>query len=268
MESTGRSNQLGLAACAATTEAVVRALSTAGDRTDLAALMEGITHELGFRHYALIHHDDLRCDPTNRVKLLSYPAAIEDRIIGQATWRRDPVIRGCLFSERAFRWSELPNIIRLDRRDEQCLSAGVRSGLSEGITVPYLLLGECTGSCTFAGVRAPRRAARSLGMAQMVGVFAFQAARRILTLPATSPAPRPRLHPRVRDCVVLCGRGLSNKEIARALGLTPRTVDSYLREARRLFDAHDRTELLVAAMLAGEIELHEVRRVNPRNCAA
>lgn len=263
MDSTGTSIQLGLASCAATTDAVLRALAKAGDRSGLAALMDGITHELGFRHYALIHHDDLRQDPIHRVKLLNYPAAIEDRIIGQAAWRRDPVIRGCIFAARAFRWSELPDIIQLDRRDQECLLVGLRSGLNEGITVPYVLFGECTGSCTFAGLRAPRRAARSLGIAQMVGIFAFQAARRILTASATAPASRPRLHPRVRDCVVLAGRGFSNKEIARALALTPRTVDGYMTEARQLFNAHDRTELVIGAMLAGEVGLDELGRRQP-----
>lgn len=263
MEELERNIQSGLASCAAITDAVLRDLAKAADRAGLAALMDGITNELGFRHYALIHHDDLRQDPGHRVKLYNYPSAIEARIIGQGAWRRDPVIRGCIFAERAFRWSELPDIIRLERRDQECLSEGRRFGLNDGITIPYSLLGECTGSCTFAGTSAPKRAAKHLGVAQMIGIFAFQAARRVLTGSVQMVGPKPRLHPRPRDCVVLCGRGLSNKEIARALGLTPRTVDGYLREARRLFDAHDRTELLVSAMLAGEVELHEVRRGQP-----
>ncbi|MBS0284451.1 MAG: helix-turn-helix transcriptional regulator, partial [Proteobacteria bacterium] len=75
--------------------------------------------------------------------------------------------------------------------------------------------------------------------------------------------PVPRLHPRPRDCVVLAGCGYSNKQIARALALTPRTVDGYLTEARRLFDAHDRTELVVSAVLAGEVGLHELKRGQP-----
>jgi LuxR family quorum-sensing system transcriptional regulator CciR len=78
-----------------------------------------------------------------------------------------------------------------------------------------------------------------------------------------APADSPRLHPRPRDCVVLAGRGYSNKEIARALALTPRTVDGYLTQARRLFGAHDRTELVVSAVLAGEVGLHELKVRQP-----
>src|SRR3546814_19186975 len=76
----------------------------------------------------------------------------------------------------------------------------------------------------------------------MVGIFAFQAALNLCSRGRPLPAAPPRLHPRPRDCVVLAGRGYSNKQIARALALTPRTVDGYLTDARRLFEAPDRSD--------------------------
>lgn len=255
--------RFGLASCVAATDTILRALARVSERDELAGLMNAMTRELGFRYYALIHHDDLRGEPADRVKLLDYPAAIEDRLIGEGIWRRDPVLRGCVFAQRAFRWSELPGIIAMDRRDPESIALGDNAGLNEGITVPYWSLGECMGSCTFAGTRAPKRAKSYVGMAQMLGIFAFQAARRIQTGAMSAPSPRPRLRPRPRDCVVLAGRGYSNKEIARALSLTPRTVDGYLTEARLLFDAHDRTELVFSAIFAGEIGLAELSRRQP-----
>ena len=253
---------LGLADCVATTDAMLHQLAKTSSPADLEVLMDAIANELGFRHYALIHHDDLRGNPPDRVKLLAYPGPIVDRIIDQATWRRDPIIRACNFVHQAFLWSDLSKIIALERRDEACLEAGAKLGLNAGVTVPFHLLGECAGSCTFAGTRRPQQIARLLGLAQMIGVFAFQAARRLVRGERV-PAPPPRLQPRPRDCVTLAGRGLSNKQIARALALTPRTVDGYLTEARLLFGAHDRTELVVSAVLAGEIGLHELAARQP-----
>lgn len=119
------------------------------------------------------------------------------------------------------------------------------------------------GSCTFAGTGQPETAARFLGAAQMIGVFAFQAARRLQIGDIAQAADPLRLHPRPRDCIILAGRGYSNKEIARALSLAPKTVDGYLAEARRLFGAHDRAELVVSAVLAGEIGLDELRPHQP-----
>jgi LuxR family quorum-sensing system transcriptional regulator CciR len=36
-------------------------------------------------------------------------------------------------------------------------------------------------------------------------------------------------------------------------------VDGYLTEARRLFNARDRTALVIAAISAGEVSLHELQ---------
>jgi len=259
MTSASGRDRFGIASAVHVTEDILAALAKSASPLDLAALMTDITRELGFRYYALIHHADLRGSPRHRIKLLDYPKPVEERIIGNGTWRRDPVIRACAFTHRAFSWSEIPDIIHLDRRDRDCLEFGGRSGLSEGITVPCHLLGDYTASCTFAGSETPRWAGRQLGMAQMIGTFAFQAARR-LSCGDQQPSPPPRLHPRLRDCIILVGRGYSNKEIARALSITPRTVDGYLTQARALFDAHDRTELVVSAIFAGEIGLGEIAK--------
>ena len=249
--------------CLALADTVIRALRKAATQGELATLMEAVTRELGCRYYALAHHDDLRGSRSDRVDIKDYPVAVTERLVGHRRYRRDPVIRGSIFADSAFLWAELDRIIRLDKHDRASLDFGAREGLNEGITIPCVRLGECMGSCTFAGMRRPDAGSRYLGPAQMIGIFAFQAARRLLACPEPLASPPPRLHPRPRDCVVLAGRGLSNKEIARALALAPRTVDGYLTEARRLFGAHDRTELVVSAVLAGEVGLHELRSRQP-----
>ena len=247
----------------ALSSAIVEALRAAVTPEALAALMESITRAMDFRHYALIHHDDLRVPRTDLVDFKDYPTAIAERLIGGRRYRRDPVIRGCIFADGAFLWSDLSNIIHLDRQDRSSFEIGAQEGLNEGITVPYVRLGDRMGSCTFAGTTQPEHAHRFLGAAQMVGVFAFQAALKLRSGERPFVFSALRLLPRPRDCVVLAGRGYSNKRIARALDLTPRTVDGYLTEARQLFDAHDRTELVVSAVLAGEVGLDELKRRQP-----
>lgn len=70
-------------------------------------LMEAITLDLGFRHYALVHHDDLREHRPGRVDLKDYPAAVIERLLSDNRYRRDPVVRGCIHSGSAFLWSNL-----------------------------------------------------------------------------------------------------------------------------------------------------------------
>lgn len=229
------------------------------DWSEMRRAMVGFTDELGFRHYALLTHEDLSAPGPGKVDLLDYPEGAVDRIIGGKRYRRDPVMRGCIFAEGAFLWSEMRQFMTIDHHDRIALDLGLREGLDEGITVPCSKLGQCLGSCTFAGLKAARTADHVRGPAQMIGIFAFQRARQ-LAGPPLALAPLPRLEPRYRDCIILAGQGFKNKVIAHRLGLTHRTVESYLRDARRLFSAGDTTELVAAAVLAGEIDLYELRR--------
>jgi len=249
--------------CLSLTSAVVSALRSTNTPEQLAELLRAVTREMAFRHFALIHHDDLPASQPGLVDIKDYPSAIVERLFGQRRYRRDPVIRSCVFADGAFLWSDLSRLIRLDRYDQASLALGAREGLNEGITVPYFRLGHRAGSCTFAGTSRPDRANDMLGPAQMIGIFAFQSAIRLASVEPPPPAAPPRLQPRPRDCVVLAGRGYSNKEIARSLAIAPRTVDGYMTEARQLFDAHDRTELVVSAVLAGEVGLDELARGQP-----
>ncbi|WP_296614658.1 LuxR family transcriptional regulator [Sphingomonas sp.] len=237
---------------------ILRTIRAADDWRSLRQLTRDFSDEIRSRHFALITHEDLRAPKPGAVDIRDYAEGVERRIIGGCRYRRDPVMRGCLFADSAFLWSELRDIITLDHQDRLALEFGRREGLNEGITVPCGKLGHCLGSCTFAGFRSPRMAELALAPAQMFGVFAFQRARRLAG--PLLPGPEPRLAPRYRDCVVLVGRGLRNKAIAHRLGLSEDTIESYLRDARKLFGASDRTELVAAALLAGEIGLDELRR--------
>src|SRR3546814_2201777 len=93
--------------------------------------MESLSQAIDCSYFALIHHDDLRGAPPNRVNIKHYPQAVADRIIGQCQFRRDPVVRGCLFADSAFLWSDLSRIITISRQDRLCFEQGLRAGLNE-----------------------------------------------------------------------------------------------------------------------------------------
>jgi DNA-binding CsgD family transcriptional regulator len=70
-----------------------------------------------------------------------------------------------------------------------------------------------------------------------------------------------QLTARERDCLRLVGRGMSSKEIALALGLSPLTVDGYLKEAVRTLGVSGRRE--AARVLASHDELPPREEISP-----
>jgi len=239
-------------------ETFLRESAKIADLGALSALMDDLASELGFRHFALIHHDDARNPSPGLVHLQNYPAYYADRYVADCLHLEDPVLHACLTTHRCFVWSQLGEMISLTDRHRKFLARGAAEGLYDGITVPACPVGGRIGSCTLSGPRRSVDPARRVGAVQIIGPFAFHAAHRIVTNGALRPVRVVRLHPRQRECVVLAGQGKSNGVIAQILGLRPSTVKSYLEDARRRYDVSSKAQLIVAATLDGEINLSEI----------
>lgn len=236
----------------------VHRVRTAPDPEALRLLLDGFANELGFRHYAIIHHDDLRVERPGLINLQNYPDVWADHFIGQRLYLEDPVVHASLRTSAAFTWAEVADLLPLTERHRDILRGGAREGLERGITVPCHVPGEPTGSCTLAGPRRGMPIERYLSIAQLVGAFSFQAARRLVSGNALRLARTTKITPRQRECVLLAGQGKSNWEIARILGLSPVTVNRYFDDARRRYDVTSRTQLVIGALLDGELSLLEL----------
>lgn len=64
----GRSGLRGRS-CVVLADSFIRTVRTVATRRELATLMEAVAREMGCRHYAIIHHDDLSLGSTDRVNL-------------------------------------------------------------------------------------------------------------------------------------------------------------------------------------------------------
>ncbi|WP_162854510.1 LuxR family transcriptional regulator [Sphingobium estronivorans] len=225
---------------------------------ELRRLMEDICSEIGFRHFALIHHDDLRKDKPGLININNYPPVWADYFIERRLYIEDPIVHACLRTNAGFSWSNLSDLIRLNGRHRTILEHAGREGLNEGITIPACVRGERSGSCSFGGPRDGTALERYMMIAQLVGAFGFAAARRLASGNELVVPQAPRLSPRQRECVILVGQGKSDWEIATILGLSPITVKHYLADARRVYDVPSRTQLVICAILDNEIGLSEL----------
>lgn len=237
-------------------ERFIERARTARDESELRLLMGDVCSELGFRHYALIHHADLRGSGPGLINLNNYPPAWEEHFVQHCLYRDDPVVHACLRTNVGFTWSDLPRLVSLTRRHRAILDRAAREGLRNGITVPACVPGERTGSCSLAAPSNERSLERFFLVAQLVGAFAFEAARRIIGADKLSaPAVLSR---RQRECTVLAGQGKTDWEISRILGLSHKTIVHYLADARLRYGVATRQQLVVQALLDGEVSLAEL----------
>ena len=77
------------------------------------------------------------------------------------------------------------------------------------------------------------------------------AAARLLETLARDEEPLDRLTPREREVLVLIGRGFPNKQIARELGLSEKTVKAHVGHVLAKLGVSDRTQAAVVAVRAG-----------------
>jgi DNA-binding CsgD family transcriptional regulator len=62
---------------------------------------------------------------------------------------------------------------------------------------------------------------------------------------------------RERTCLVLTGRGQSEKEVAQQLDISPNTVRVHIENIKRKLGAANKSHALILSLLSGETELSE-----------
>ena len=238
-------------------DAFVRDVSGVASETELADVLEAICMEMGFDYFALTHHVDIRRAPQPAIRLHNYPLQWVEYFDDQKLGPSDPVHRASHLTSVGFAWSKVPSMIHLTPRDRLVLDAAGYNGIGDGFTVPAHVPGESNGSCSFATRSGQAVQAKHLPTAQLVGAFAFEAARRLWRMRA-GDTPSPQLTDRQRDCVVWAARGKSDWEIAQILGIGHETVIQHLKQARIRYGVTKRTMLAVSALFDGTINFIDV----------
>jgi LuxR family quorum-sensing system transcriptional regulator CciR len=225
--------------------------------SDLFRLMEDVTHEIGFHHFALINHVDLRRSSREIIRIYNYPRSWAEDFIQEGLYAHDPVLIASLTSAAGFAWSDVPKMIEMTGKQRSILKRAERHGIGDGYTVPAHVPGEWSGSCSFAMKPGAKLPAGNLPFAQLIGTFGFQAARRLHKLDAPEFRTSPRLTARQRDCLVWAIKGKTDWEIAQILGLKKETVSEYLEAARERYGVTKRISLAIRAIFDGQVSFIE-----------
>ena len=216
------------------------------DDVELKALLEAATRELGFDHFALLHHAVLWTASPGLIRIDTYPCGWESELARHGLMGADPVHQASVRTNIGFCWAELPGLARIGHRERELLERARRFDIGDGYTVPANVPGEPAGSCSFAvraGTPLPRE---RLLCAEQVGAHAFRAARRIHNYPAA--ARHPHLSRRERQCVRLLAAGKTDWEIAAILEISVETAHQYVKRARAAYDVVSRAQLVACGL--------------------
>lgn len=233
--------------------------SSAIHADELRGLIGEACRDLGFDYFALTEHADPGASGEPFIRLASYPDEWVEYFDRQQLGTSDPVHRASGLTSVGFAWSQLSSLIRLSGQDRQILDLASEQGIGNGFTVPAHVPGEVNGSCSFAMRTGSSFPDESLHAAQLVGAFAFEAARKVWRVRPEIPDSA-RLTDRQRDCLLWAARGKSDWETSRILGVSPETVIQHLKQARERYGVAKRTELTIRALFDGTLSFRDVIR--------
>jgi LuxR family quorum-sensing system transcriptional regulator CciR len=222
---------------------------------ELRLLLDQITRELGFRYFALLHHRCVLSRSDRLIRLDNYPGAWEEELLGRHDVAVDPVHLASLRTNAGFGWEELGELLPLSSSQRRILERSRHHGLGAGFTIPANVPGEPSGSCSFAVARGQSLPVSRLMSAELIGVHAFRAARRIYGFARRRVMPR--LSPRERQCLRLVAAGKTDWEIAAILGISMETARQYVKQARAAYDVVSRAQLVACGLRDGLVGFDE-----------
>lgn len=251
-------------------QAFVDEARTVRSPSELRGLLAAITNEMGFDYFALMHHVDLtgyrealtHMEAGELVALGTYPESWIEQYIADNIVANDPVLLASHRTNMGFCWSEIPNLIAVTQAHRAIRERTVKAGVDEGFTVPANVPGEANGSCNFAMATGRALPDDNLKMAQLIGGFAFQAARAMVfnAIPKSKRPIKGPLTQRQLECVLFAARGKSDWEIGQILGISPGTVKRHIEAARAHYEVASRMQVVMRVLFEGQIGLIDALR--------
>ncbi len=243
-------------------QSFVRDLARVESLDDLTLMLGETLRDIGFEHYALVHHVNVVSPPLGFVRVTNYPIEWQHEFTSYRYYADDPTRVACQMTAQPFVWDRLPSLIRLTKRQEAFMEAARVRGLGGGYTVPIHVPGRVSGSANFStasDVDLPRDA---LPAAHHIAVFTFEAARRIAENGAVAAYDPVHLTDRQIEVISLVAQGKSNWAAGQILGIGERTIKDHIAEAMLQYGVSSRTELVVRSLYDGTLSFADVIPLN------
>lgn len=187
-------------------------------------------------------------DPFRDIWFNDRPAAWTEEYVARGMLRSDPVLHEITATGRSVTWSEATRRRRLSRASRAVMGTARAFGMREGLTVPVYDTCGLAGVISLAGRELDLSAPTRAGLTS-VAIALFH---RIEALQAPSGGPQ-ILTRREIEVLAWLADGKSDWQIGQILGVSAKTVNFHVENAKRKFGVATRIQAVVAAVRQGTI---------------
>ncbi len=221
---------------------------------EIGNLLKSALAERGIAYVACASHVDPLKPPRGAVMMVNYPDAWLAHFSDRGLAHVDPVYWAAGWMPREFWWDTFFETLDLSRDQKRVLNEARECGISGGMTIPIHSPGALPASCSVVpgsdGVDP-----LDIPDIQFMAINAHEEARLRNGGSVTAP---PILSKRQRECLALAAMGKSDGVIGQILGISPRTVEHTIEEARKKFGVSHRTQAVALSVVSRLVSLNEM----------
>lgn len=208
----------------------------------MAGALHDFTKSAGFERFAFLEKEGMRVRT-----ITSYPEAWKKVYIESHLVRIDPVVREARLRREPFAWSADNWKCRNDPAMKEFRNAAISHGIRSGTTIAVEGSFASTLMLTFASSQREASSAFSEHSTKAVQAVLSVHYRSLIRSRGESNGPAQALSPKELLCVEWAARGRNGPQIADILGISERTVQHHLDNARRKTAASTVPQLVAIA---------------------
>jgi DNA-binding CsgD family transcriptional regulator len=235
----------------------IAAMQERQSAADIAERFVAGASQLGFNKFSFVSRGR-HCDGRRFERIsTNYAPEWRARVRAQNYLDIDPTVRRARRSCLPFTWSELRESRALLPAQRQLFDEAAALGLRHGFTVPIHMTGGGEGLVALASDVGTREFDAAIAhhrhdlhlLALHFHALHEQACRTQRAGGQDAPHPDIEVTSREAECLLWTARGKSAWEAARVLGITERTVNFHVENARRKLNAQTKTQAVAQAIL-------------------
>lgn len=216
--------------------------------------------KFGFRKFSYVARGKSAEKTKYEYVATNYPKKWNAYFIEKRYFEIDPTLERARQTLMPFAWSDLKDRRSLSGIQRQLFDEASAFGLRHGFTVPIHAPGGADGLVALATDVAPREFAGEIGHARhllhllalhyhMRATAAWQRAGKLENKTQSKAETASPITLREADCLLWTARGKSAWETAVILGVSERTVNFHIENARHKLDAQSKTQAVVRAIM-------------------